>query len=158
MNKSIVKKVLVFLVPLVAVFLLYILAVYVANNISLPPCITYTLFHINCPGCGMTRSVIALLHFDFLFSLRQNAFIIVGIVLALMYYIELVLKVFGSQKFYSDYCTILERWLLLYLRRIYSVFFSAKIFNITFYATIYSYAKIYIVLNLCKWYNVIVCS
>ncbi len=96
MNKSIVKKVLVFLVPLVAVFLLYILAVYVANNISLPPCITYTLFHINCPGCGMTRSVIALLHFDFLFSLRQNAFIIVGIVLALMYYIELVLKVFGK--------------------------------------------------------------
>ena len=157
MNKSIVKKVLVFLVPLVAVFLLYILAVYVANNISLPPCITYTLFHINCPGCGMTRSAIALLHFDFLLSLRQNAFIIVGIVLALMYYIELVLKVFGknfhfpilskfcgltrntfdsiiisafiglnavaiysnyyyivsnifgSQKFYSDYCTILER-------------------------------------------------
>ena len=88
MNKSIVKKVLVFLVPLVAVFLLCILAVYVANNISLPPCITYTLFHINCPGCGMTRSVIALLHFDFLLSLRQNAFIIVGIVLALMYYIE----------------------------------------------------------------------
>ena len=96
MNKSIVKKVLVFLVPLVAVFLLCILAVYVANNISLPSCITYTLFHINCPGCGMTRSVIALLHFDFLLSLRQNAFIIFGIVLVLMYYFELVLKVFGK--------------------------------------------------------------
>lgn len=95
MKKSVIKKILVFVVPLFSVVLLYLIALFVAKNITLPPCITYTFFHIYCPGCGMTRSVISLLNGDILLSLRQNVFIVLGVVILLLYYIEFVLKVFG---------------------------------------------------------------
>ena len=37
-------------------------------------CTFAELFHIPCPGCGMTRSVLALLHFDFRGVFRYNPF------------------------------------------------------------------------------------
>lgn len=43
----------------------------------------------------MTRSVIALVNGDILLSLRQNAFIIVGIIIAVLFYIEFAVRAFG---------------------------------------------------------------
>ncbi|MDY4812746.1 MAG: DUF2752 domain-containing protein [Ruminococcus sp.] len=68
-----------------------------AKNITLPQCLTYKYFEIYCPGCGMTRSVIALLHGDIFLSLRDNALIIFGILLLFALYLELVFKVFGKR-------------------------------------------------------------
>lgn len=96
MKNSVIKKILVFVVPLFSVALLYLIAVFVAKYVPLPPCITYTVFHIYCPGCGMTRSVIALLKGEVLLSLRQNIFILLGIIIVFLYYIELIFRVFGK--------------------------------------------------------------
>jgi hypothetical protein len=89
------KRFLVIFTPVLLVPLLYFLGVFISQHYTFPPCITYSLFHINCPGCGMTRSVIALLNGDILLSIRQNVFVIMLIIIALMIYIEYVLKVFG---------------------------------------------------------------
>lgn len=62
-----------------------------------PPCFTYTVFHFNCPGCGITRSVKALLNGDILLSLRQNILPVIGIILAVWLYIEFLFYVFDKK-------------------------------------------------------------
>jgi Protein of unknown function (DUF2752) len=44
-----------------------------------PVCHFHQLTGLYCPGCGMTRSLYALLHGDFLMALRDNALFIGGI-------------------------------------------------------------------------------
>ncbi|OJV43824.1 MAG: hypothetical protein BGO25_11765 [Acidobacteriales bacterium 59-55] len=39
-----------------------------------PQCPIYQYFHIECPGCGTTRALAALLHGNVLEALRLNAF------------------------------------------------------------------------------------
>lgn len=94
---SVPERILVVLLPIISAILLYFVAVFVAKNITLPQCLTYKYFEIYCPGCGMTRSVIALLHGDIFLSLRDNALIIFGILLLFALYLELVFKVFGKR-------------------------------------------------------------
>ena len=94
---SVPERILVVLLPIISAILLYFVAVFVAKNITLPQCLTYKYFEIYCPGCGMTRSVIALLHGDILLSLRDNALIIFGILLLFALYLELVFKVYGKR-------------------------------------------------------------
>jgi hypothetical protein len=38
-----------------------------------PVCVFHQLTGLNCPGCGMTRALYALLHGEFLTALRDNA-------------------------------------------------------------------------------------
>lgn len=94
---SIKERILVILLPIITVTVLYFSAVFVANNFTLPQCLTYKYFGIYCPGCGMTRSVIALINGDILLSLRNNALIILGILLVFALYLELAFKVFGKR-------------------------------------------------------------
>lgn len=82
------------LITLIVVIALVFVARYVSENVTLPPCLTYQLFGINCPGCGMTRSVTALVHGDILLSLRQNALVIIGIIIALIIYVRILVKYF----------------------------------------------------------------
>jgi hypothetical protein len=89
------KKILVILMPFVLCPVVYFVGVFTVNNFALPPCIIYSLLHIYCPGCGMTRSVIALLKGDILLSLRENVLILMLIVIVLLLYIEYVLNAFG---------------------------------------------------------------
>lgn len=49
----------------------------VAGNPFLP-CIFHSLTGLYCPGCGATRALHALVHFDLLRALSMNALLIVG--------------------------------------------------------------------------------
>ena len=54
-------------------------------------CIIKEQFHIYCPGCGGTRAVEALLHFDFLQSLYNNpAVILLLLLLGLLLIIRMI--------------------------------------------------------------------
>jgi hypothetical protein len=44
-----------------------------------PICAFHRLTGLNCPGCGMTRALYALLHGDFLAALRDNALLVLGL-------------------------------------------------------------------------------
>ena len=81
------------LIPVLAVCAL--IAWFVLHYVTLWPCPSYTLMHIYCPGCGSTRAVGALMHGDVLLSLRQNPAIVVMLLLAVLYYLEFALKVWG---------------------------------------------------------------
>ena len=47
-----------------------------------PVCQFHRLTGLNCPGCGMTRALYALLHGDFSTALRDNALLVFGLAAA----------------------------------------------------------------------------
>lgn len=96
MNYKTHHKVLVIAVPVLSIAVLGAVLALILANFSLMPCLSYTYLHVLCPACGATRAVTSLMHGDVLMSLRQNAAVIILIILALLFYIELVLKVFGK--------------------------------------------------------------
>lgn len=93
--RKIYKKALVCVFPFALAALLYFSSRFVADNFTLPTCFTYTAFGIYCPGCGLTRAVIALINGDILLSLRQNAILVFAILAFAVYYIEFALRSFG---------------------------------------------------------------
>ena len=88
-------RALVCAAPLPAAAAAFLTAKFVLENVTLPPCPTYTVTGICCPGCGLTRSVRALISGDILLSLRQNALVVICLLAALAYYAELVAYAFG---------------------------------------------------------------
>jgi hypothetical protein len=44
-----------------------------------PTCTFHRLTGLNCPGCGMTRALYALLHGDLTTALRDNALLVIGL-------------------------------------------------------------------------------
>ncbi|WP_024834346.1 DUF2752 domain-containing protein [Ruminiclostridium josui] len=63
-----------------------------------PSCPSYTYLNIYCPGCGNTRSVQHLLKGDITESIRFNPIPLLGIILAILAYIELITYVFHRHK------------------------------------------------------------
>lgn len=89
------QKMLVIVAPFAVLAVCALIAWFVLHYVNLLPCPSYTLLHIYCPGCGSTRAVGALMHGDVLLSLRQNPAIVVMLLLAVLYYLEFALKVWG---------------------------------------------------------------
>jgi hypothetical protein len=54
-----------------------------ATHSFYPICQFHRLTGLNCPGCGMTRALYALLHGDLLTALRDNALLVLAIPTAL---------------------------------------------------------------------------
>src|SRR5277367_6162795 len=46
-----------------------------------PVCQFHRLTGLNCPGCGMTRALYALLHGDFITALHDNALFVAGLII-----------------------------------------------------------------------------
>lgn len=69
-------------VPLVAIMLsgIYLLRMYDPNAVGNPflACMFHKMTGLYCPGCGLTRALHALVHFDLPRAMRMNVFFIVS--------------------------------------------------------------------------------
>jgi hypothetical protein len=93
------QKNTVIIFPFAMLFLIYILREQLIHLGTLfPACPSYTYLHIYCPGCGNTRSVQHLLTGDLASSVKYNPFPLIGLILAVLFYIEIITFVFGKHK------------------------------------------------------------
>lgn len=100
-NKFLRLFLLVVALPFASAVTLYFISLFVIKYIQLPPCIFHLTTGLYCPGCGSTRSVIALVHGDIILSLRQNPIVITALIYAALLYIEPVAKALGKSDFRS---------------------------------------------------------
>ena len=94
------KKIFVCILPLIAIAFLY-LAAFLYDKLIVSrgvPCILNLYTGYYCPGCGNTRSVMALLRGDIIASLRYNPAIIMLALVCTIFYIELLFKTFSKPK------------------------------------------------------------
>jgi hypothetical protein len=107
-NKTYLKLFTIF-IPILIILLFAAQKYIIAFVPFLPDCFVYSNFDLYCPGCGNTRSVIALLQGDILTSLRYNIIPLLLTILILSVYIEFATYSFGKQ------LRILPRKLRFYL-------------------------------------------
>lgn len=65
--------------------------------VHIPVCPFYDKLHLYCPGCGNTRSVMALLRGDILASLRYNITPVLLVVLGGLWYVQGLMRVLGKR-------------------------------------------------------------
>ncbi len=93
------ERVAVCIFPLALIIIAYFLRNQIIHlGTFFPPCPSYTYLNIYCPGCGNTRSVQHLLIGDITGSIRFNPIPLLGIILGILAYFELITCVFGSHK------------------------------------------------------------
>lgn len=64
---------------------------------KMPPCFIHEFTGFYCPGCGLTRSCLALLHGDVLSSLRFHPLPLIAAAICVLLYAELLLYAFGKK-------------------------------------------------------------
>ncbi|MCC8135439.1 MAG: DUF2752 domain-containing protein [Ruminococcus sp.] len=96
--KKYVSGALAISMPLAAVMLFFTRGFWISISEKFPTCTFHAVTGGYCPGCGNTRSVIALLHGDIIGSLRNNIAPLFLLILLLMVYIEFLLNLFGKSK------------------------------------------------------------
>lgn len=80
---------------LLIISIILILIIMRVFNIRTIPCLFYTITHKYCPGCGMTRMILSLLHMRFYQAFRYNMlgfafmpFVLVYLIYSLILWIE----------------------------------------------------------------------
>lgn len=120
MNKKNLSKIITVLTPVV-ILLLFLLQDYIIFISSkLPPCPFYSAFHLYCPACGNTRSVIALLHGDISSAIQFNIIPLLYLIILSLAYVECATYSFGrhimllprSLKFYMTLIALVVVYVL----------------------------------------------
>jgi hypothetical protein len=62
-----------------------------------PICLFHTLTGLNCPGCGMTRALYALLHGNFRLALKDNALFVLALAALAVWSARLLLRKMQNQ-------------------------------------------------------------
>lgn len=109
MIKRIIYVICIFLIFMFLGFLYYFIITHTKFHFI---CIFYKITGLYCPGCGMTRCAVSLLHGDFYQAFRYNALAFVLVPIILVYTINKAYK-FIVQKEYSLFDKIPEKTYLI---------------------------------------------
>ena len=60
-------------------------------------CLSVIFFDLECYGCGMTRAIMHLMHFELFKALEYNKLVILVFPLLLLWWLKLVFSLFGKK-------------------------------------------------------------
>ena len=60
-------------------------------------CLSVVFFDLECYGCGMTRAIMHLMHFELFKALEYNKLVILVFPLLLLWWLKLVFSLFGKK-------------------------------------------------------------
>jgi hypothetical protein len=94
---KIIRRVLLILVLIGPFYLLTLPADYFDTGQSI--CLSVVLFDLKCLGCGLTRGVMHLIHFDFLIAWEYNKLSYIVVPVGILVWIHLFGKLIGKNYF-----------------------------------------------------------
>ena len=100
LRKKWICGILLVILPFLAVFGLNLAKNVYAKWVMpyVPMCPVRVLTGYLCPSCGLTHAVFALCRGDILEAAKQNAILLVGAALGIVWYAELWVRLFGGKK------------------------------------------------------------
>ena len=93
-----------------------------------PVCQFHRLTGLNCPGCGMTRALAALLHGEFTTALRDNVLFVVGIFLLGARGVWFTVKKIRGQRS-GEFFRVNWLWPLLFIALVFTVLRNLPAFS-----------------------------
>ena len=97
------KRLIIFFIFLLFFFLLIVL------NFQIP-CIIKKIFSINCPGCGLTRSIDALLKLNFKNSLYYNILGIPLFVILTISYLLIIVDIIKKENYLTSFWLFISKY------------------------------------------------
>ncbi len=91
-------RILLLLLPVIFVITCVLLqdtALWIAEN-ALPECVSFAELGIYCPGCGLTRCILAVMNGDLWLAFRNNAAVTVLFICIVLLYAEMIMLSFGK--------------------------------------------------------------
>jgi hypothetical protein len=85
------------------------------------PCPIHTVFHVYCPGCGVTRMLISIIHLDFVSAFRYNQLLFILLPFGIALYINYIYSVIKKKKAWYQRIPVWVYYLIIILLLIFGV-------------------------------------
>tara|TARA_B100001093_G_C26768321_1_gene988913 strand:+ start:961 stop:1278 length:318 start_codon:yes stop_codon:yes gene_type:complete len=94
-NHKLVKIILLIILLLGPLILFFLPSDYFDQGQSV--CLSVVFFDLECYGCGMTRALMHLIHFEFFEAYQYNNLVILVFPLLFLWWLKIVLSLFGKK-------------------------------------------------------------
>ena len=121
----IIKVILISLLLLILITVWYFLSV---KEIISIPCLFHKITGLHCPGCGMSRAIISLMHLNVYQAIRYNALVIILVPGLIIYLIFKIKSYINNQPFQLKIPNYLI-WLALIITILYGILRNIPLFD-----------------------------
>ena len=115
MNKELFKKDFYIFIRVFPILFIYFLVMQLVFKTNCP---FYAFFHFPCPGCGLTRSFLSLITFNFHDVFKYNAMIFLWILTIILFIIDRYFKNLKIKPFPTIFIIVSIITLLYYIYRL----------------------------------------
>ena len=91
MNKTLKKQFIIFII-LSLYFVFHMITDFYI------PCPIHKIFHVYCPGCGVSRMLVSLIHFDFIKAFNYNKLLFILFPFGVFLYIEFIYSIIKKKE------------------------------------------------------------